>query len=62
VILASGANEDISLEEFSFDVRNSQGEEFRLVFGEEDPLRRMSGPRLTGFLRQRMEKKSSDNP
>ncbi len=49
-ILTPWYNADVTLEEFGFDIL-VQGRQVKLVFGEKDPIRRLSGPELQQALR-----------
>ena len=48
------ANQDITLEEFGFDVTTNRGEAIHLFFGEKDPARALSGDRLAQLLATRI--------
>ena len=54
-VLDSGGNEDIVFEELRFDIRTSNGRQLRLWFGEQDPIRKMSGEKLARALVERIE-------
>ena len=59
-IVNSGHNADVTLEEFGFDIRNRAGRTLHIWFMEGDPIRRLSGERLTKALTERIEKESSN--
>ena len=58
-VIGGGGNEDITFEEFCYVITTSQGKEIRLEFGEQDPVRRMSGAKLTDALLAKIEKELS---
>ena len=61
-VVDSGGNKDVSFEEFHFDVRTAEGDQLRLWFGEKDPIRRMSGDKLTQALQDKIKEESSNTP
>jgi hypothetical protein len=54
-VIGVGANHDITLEEFIYKVKTADGKELTLWFMERDPIRKMSGERLTKALLKRSE-------
>jgi hypothetical protein len=60
-ILSSFYNHDITLEEFGFDIRTSEGREVHLGFSETDPIREMSGEKLSRALSEKIQKQASNN-
>ena len=56
-ILSPWYNADVTLEEFGFDIL-VQGRQVKLVFGEKDPIRSLSGRNLQNALSQMVEKQS----
>jgi hypothetical protein len=59
-ILNSGYNADVTLEEFGFDIRTSEGRDLHVWLMEEDPIRRMSKQKLTKALSDRIAKELSN--
>jgi hypothetical protein len=55
----SGKNEDITLEESFYNVKTADGRELSLWFAERDPIRKMTGSRLTEALLKKIEAESS---
>ncbi|TAK96419.1 MAG: hypothetical protein EPO07_14560 [Verrucomicrobia bacterium] len=43
-------NADVTLEEFGFDIATSQGQTIKIVFGENSPIRKLSGQDLRTAL------------
>jgi hypothetical protein len=58
-ILSLWYNADVTLEEFGFDIL-VQSRQVKLVFGEKDPIRRLSGQNLQNALSQMVKKQSSE--
>lgn len=58
-VLNSGYNADVDLEEFLFEIRTADGRTNRMFFGEQSPIRRMSGKQLETALLQELERVSS---
>ena len=52
------ANEDITLEEFGYGITTIGGQPLDLSFGESDPMRDMSGQKLTRALTARIQQES----
>jgi hypothetical protein len=61
-VTISGAycNQDVSLEEFGFDILTSQKQKIHVDFDENDPARRLSGDDLRAALLKRIREQSSD--
>ena len=59
-ITAPWYNADVTLEEFGFDVV-VQGHQVKLAFGEQDPIRRLSGERLRKALLEQIGNQSSNH-
>jgi len=57
-VASSGYNPDIALEEFTFIVMTEDGQEIQLWFLERDPIRRLSGAKLSTALRGRIAQES----
>ena len=57
-ITGKGANEDVTLEEFSYSITTSGGQPVHLGFGESDPLRDMSGEQLITGLTARIQQEA----
>jgi hypothetical protein len=55
-ITRSWANDDITLEEFGFDITTSGGRVLDLGFSESDPARGLSGKQLSNALTARIER------
>lgn len=49
-VLSGGHNHDITLEEFHFDIRTSEGRDIVIWFNEDNPVRKMSGQELSQAL------------
>jgi hypothetical protein len=49
------ANEDVTIEEFGFDIATKSGQTIRLNFQESDQIRVLSGERLTQELTKRID-------
>ena len=60
-IMSVGYNPDVTLEEFSFTIRTDRDQEVELWLSETDPIRAMSGEKLSLALRERIEKASSES-
>jgi len=58
-IVKAHCNEDVTLEEFWFEIRTLQKQEINLSFGENDPTRRLSGDQLHAALLKQIQKESS---
>ena len=59
-LISSGHNHDLTLEEFHFEIRNSEGRELDVWFGEDDPIRSMSGQKLSRALAEKIQKQASN--
>lgn len=59
-IVGWGYNQDVTLEEFVFTVRTDEDREIKLWFNEADPIRKMSGEKLSTALMEKIEKASSN--
>jgi hypothetical protein len=55
-ILKAGANADVTMEEFGFEVLNSDGRQLHVWFSETDPVRKLSGKALTSALQDKLKK------
>jgi hypothetical protein len=53
-IVNSGCNADVTLEEFGFDIRTSDGRTLKLWIGENEPIRKLRGEQLSKALIERM--------
>ena len=58
-IVNSGCNADVTMEEFGFDVGTTTGQTLHVWFSEDDPIRGLTGDRLTKALIERIGKESS---
>jgi hypothetical protein len=58
-IVKAYCNQDVSLEEFGFEIRTSQKQEIKLFFSENDPTRSLSGNKLRAALVKQIQKESS---
>jgi len=57
-IVSLGYNPDVTLEEFNFTIRTDRDQEIELWFSETDPVRALSGEKLSSALREKIEKAS----
>lgn len=57
----SWANCDISMEEFGFNVTNREGNPIKIMIGEDNPIRKLSGEPLLLALKKEIEKQSSSS-
>lgn len=60
-VTGSDGNEDITFEEFVFNIKTADGKQISLWFGEQDPIRKMSGEQLTKALINKIEGESSND-
>ena len=60
-VIGSGGNEDVTFEEFVFNIKTANGKEISLWFGEQDTIRKMSGERLIKALIDKIEGESSND-
>ena len=58
-IVKSGHNADVVMEEFGFDISTASGRTLHIWFSEDDPIRGLSGGRLTKALTERIEKEAA---
>jgi hypothetical protein len=58
-IVKSGHNADVVMEEFGFDISTAPGRTLHIWFKEDDPIRGLSGGRLTKALAERIEKEAT---
>ena len=61
-IVKSGANADVTMEEFGFEVVTSDGRQLHVWFSETDPIRKLSGQALTKALLEKTSKLPSNKP
>jgi hypothetical protein len=54
-IVKSRCNPDISLEEFGFEIKIADGHIIPVWFSEDDPIRKMSGPKLIRALQDKIQ-------
>jgi hypothetical protein len=57
-VVEDWAHEDVTLEEFRFDLVTDNGRSVRLWIGETDPIRSLSGEKLRAALAARIEEKA----
>jgi hypothetical protein len=57
-----GCNADVTMEEFGFNILTSEGDPVNLYFGEQDPIRKLSGKALSKALLEKIKKESSSKP
>ncbi len=60
-IVFAGGNHDLSFEEIVIDVKMSNEKVVCLLFGEQDPIREMSGDLLIRAIREKIERDSIDD-
>jgi hypothetical protein len=60
-ILKSGYNEDVSLEEFNFEIERD-GRALEIFFSERNPIRRMSGTNLEKALSEMITEETAAHP
>ena len=53
-IVDFGCNADVTLEEFGFDILTADSRPLKVWFGEQDPIRSLSGEALSKALRERV--------
>lgn len=58
-IVKSGHNADVVMEEFGFDISTASGRTLHIWFSEDEPIRGLSGDRLTKALTERIEKEAA---
>jgi hypothetical protein len=61
-IVKSGANADVTMEEFGFDITTAEGRQVHVWFSETDPIRKLSGEALPKALTEKIRKESSNQP
>lgn len=54
-ILSSWHNADVTLEEFGFDVKTSEGRTLKIYFGETTPVRKLTGDKLNTALAKEIQ-------
>lgn len=54
-ILSAAQNADVTLEEFGFEVKTTEGRTLKLFFGETTPIRELTGDKLNAALAKEIQ-------